>query len=173
MMNKEEFAQAANYWHERDAVAKKMPREELQAEILRVIGANNTCALATGCGDFVRCTPIEYSYNDGCFWLFSEGGEKFRALAENANVSLAIYAHYAGFDKLESLQVMGRAEVVDAFSLRYNEQLAKKGLSPDAVRRMPHALHLICIQPSRFECLCAAFKKRGYDSRQTYAVAAK
>ena len=25
------------------------------------IRANNTCALATGAGSYVRCTPIEYS----------------------------------------------------------------------------------------------------------------
>ena len=31
------------------------------------IQRGNTCALATGAGDYVRCTPIEYSYHDGCF----------------------------------------------------------------------------------------------------------
>ncbi len=41
------------------------------------IQANNTCALATAAGDFVRCTPLEYTYHDDCFWIFfSEGGEK-------------------------------------------------------------------------------------------------
>lgn len=39
------------------------------------ISDNNVCALATGTGDYVRCTPLEYSYHDGKFWIFSEGGE--------------------------------------------------------------------------------------------------
>ena len=47
------------------------------------VNSNNTCTLATGTGDYVRCTPIEYSYHDGKFWMFSEGGEKFIGLEKN------------------------------------------------------------------------------------------
>ena len=54
-----------------------MPKDELQRAVEKYIGENNTCALARGAGDFVRCTPIEYSYHDGKFRMFSEGGEKF------------------------------------------------------------------------------------------------
>lgn len=55
--------------------------------------ANKTCALATGAGEFVRCTPIEYTYHHGAFWMFSEGGEKFAALEKNKNVCLAIFVN--------------------------------------------------------------------------------
>lgn len=44
----------------------------------------------------MRCTPIEYSYHDGRFWMFSEGGEKFIGLEKNENVCLAIYDKYDG-----------------------------------------------------------------------------
>ena len=67
-----------------------MPEEALKQAVEKYIQENNTCALATGSGDYVRCTPIEYSYHDGKFWMFSEGGEKFIGLEKNANVSLAI-----------------------------------------------------------------------------------
>ena len=39
----------------------------------------------------VRCTPLEYSYHDGCFGIFTESGEKFIGLEKNKNVSLAVF----------------------------------------------------------------------------------
>lgn len=41
---------------------------------------HHICALAAGAGDFIRCTPIEYNWVNQAFWLFSEGGLKFRAI---------------------------------------------------------------------------------------------
>lgn len=77
-MTHEEYQTAANYWKNKNRV--EMPKEQLKQIITEYIQANNTCALATGTGDYVRCTPIEYSYHDGKFWIFSEGGEKFVGL---------------------------------------------------------------------------------------------
>lgn len=57
-----------------------MPQEALKKAVSDYIAQNNTCALATGIGDYVRCTPIEYSFHDGKFWMFSEGGKKFVGL---------------------------------------------------------------------------------------------
>ena len=62
-MTHEEFEQAAQYWNRKEQTA--MPKEALQQAMEDYINANNTCALATGTGDYVRCTPIEYSYHDG------------------------------------------------------------------------------------------------------------
>ena len=90
-----------------------MPKEALKQAIDAYVNANNTCALATGTGDYVRCTPIEYSFHDGKFWMFSEGGEKFIGLEKNANVCLAIYDKYDGFGNLKSVQIMGKAEMVE------------------------------------------------------------
>ena len=90
-MTQQEWKQAAEYWEKKDTDSIKMDRDRLKQAIEEYIQANNTCALATGAGDFVRCTPIEYSYHDGCFWMFSEGGRKFEGLSQNLNVCLAIY----------------------------------------------------------------------------------
>lgn len=48
---------AARYWDEKDAGSVKLDRARLQAMAEDYISANNTCALATGTGDYVRCTP--------------------------------------------------------------------------------------------------------------------
>ena len=90
-------------------------KKKLKKTVLEYINSNNTCALATGTGDYVRCTPIEYSYHDGKFWMFSEGGEKFIGLEKNENVCLAIYDKYDGADNLKSIQVIGKADLDGTF----------------------------------------------------------
>ena len=82
-MTTEEYQAAARYWEEKDAVSVKLEQDTLRAMAEKYIQSNNTCALATGTGDYVRCTPIEYSWHDHCFWMFSEGGKKFIGLGNN------------------------------------------------------------------------------------------
>ena len=77
-MTHEQYEQAAQFWNKKEQI--QMPEKFLKQAIEKYVLENNTCALATGTG---RCTPIEYSYHDGKFWLFSEGGEKFIGLEKN------------------------------------------------------------------------------------------
>ena len=165
-MTHEEFQQAAQYWNRKEQTA--MPKEALQQAMEDYINANNTCALATGTGDYVRCTPIEYSYHDGKFWMFSEGGEKFIGLEKNANVCLAIFDKYDGFGKLKSIQVMGKAEIVEPFSDTYCAHAAYKKIPIVALQKLETPMNLICVTPVKAEVLCSEFKEDGYSSRQTY-----
>ena len=71
-----DYERAAGFWLEKDAGAKRMGRDALKSEAEKYILSHNTCALAAASGGFVRCTPMEYTYRDGSFWLFSEGGLK-------------------------------------------------------------------------------------------------
>ena len=103
-----DYDEQARYWIEKEAASKGMEKEKLKEWIEAFIKERNTCALATASSDFVRCTPIEYNYLDGAFYLFSEGGLKFIGLKENKYVSLAIYDAYDGFGNLKGLQVQGR-----------------------------------------------------------------
>lgn len=63
-MTKEEYQAAIHYWEEKDAVSVKLEPGKLRSMVEEYIQANNTCALATGTGNYVRCTPIEYSWHD-------------------------------------------------------------------------------------------------------------
>lgn len=164
-MTQEEFQAAADYWKKKERT--EMPREQVRKVVMDYITGNNSCALATGTGDYVRCTPIEYSYHDGKFWMFSEGGEKFIGLAKNANVCLAIYDKYAGFGELKSIQVMGKATLVEPFSEAYNAHAAYKKIPLDALKKLNPPMHLICVEPVRMEVLFSDFKKAGFDMRQT------
>ncbi len=127
-MTHEEYKAAANHWNQKDATSEKMPKAQLLEEIDKYIQGNNTCALATGYGDFIRCTPIEYSWHNESFWMFSEGGQKFVGLEENKNVCLAIYDRYDGFGKLKGMQVSGNAEIIEPFSAEYITGTASRTL---------------------------------------------
>lgn len=165
-MTHEEFTQAAEYWKQKERV--RMPEQDLKEAIYKYIQANNTCALATGTGNYVRCTPLEYSFHDDKFWIFSEGGEKFIGLEKNNQVCLAIYDPYKGFANLKSIQVMGKAELIEPFSDVYTAHAAYKKIPVEALKKLPTPLYLICVTPLKIEALSANFQKEGYDMRQEY-----
>lgn len=163
-----DYKKAQNFWKEKDAQAVKADaaavREKMEAYIL----ANDTCALATGAGDFIRNTPIEYSYHDGCFWMFSEGGDKFIGLESNPNVCIAVFDKYTGHKSLKGLQVMGMASIVEPFSEEYNAHAAVKKIPLDALRRLDPPMNLIKVKPVRADYLDSDFTKDGCSSRQQY-----
>ena len=142
-MTHEQFEQAAQYWNKKEKIT--MPEEALKQAVEKYIHENNTCALATGSGDYVRCTPIEYSYHDGKFWMFSEGGEKFIGLE----------------------QIMGRAEIIEPFSDSYNAHAEYKKIPLEALKKLEHPMNLICVTPARIDALFSDLKKDGYSIRQT------
>ncbi|MCD7717218.1 MAG: pyridoxamine 5'-phosphate oxidase family protein [Lachnospiraceae bacterium] len=167
-MTHEEYQTAANHWLEKDADSKKMPTDQLWTAINEYIRSNNTCAFATGSGSFIRCTPIEYAWHDGAFWMFSEGGQKFVGLEDNKNVCLAIYDRYDGFGKLKGMQVTGRAEIIEPFSEEYIYAAEWKKIPVDVLKKLPFIMNLIKICPKEIEFLNSDFKEAGYDSRQHY-----
>ena len=161
-----DYDAAAEYWIQKDKNSARMPKEELLVAMEQFIKAHNTCALATGAGDFVRCTPIEYNYVDGAFYLLSEGGLKFRALRDNKNVCLAIFESYSGFGNLKGMQVSGKADMVEPYSDEYNRLLEIKKIPLEAIKKLPQQLHLVKITPTVIDYLNSDFKKDGFDSRQ-------
>ena len=157
---------AENHWIEKDKESVHMDQVELKERIERFVGEHNTCALATASGDFVRCTPIEYTYVDEVFYLFSEGGLKFRALRDNNHVGLAIYEPYGGFSQLRSLQVMGLADMIEPFSEEYIKMLDHKKIPVDAIKKKPQPMNLIRISPESYDYLDSDLKKEGFGIRQ-------
>jgi nitroimidazol reductase NimA-like FMN-containing flavoprotein (pyridoxamine 5'-phosphate oxidase superfamily) len=161
-----DYEKVASYWKEKDKETVKMDSESLLKKIIEFISSHNTCALAVASGDFVRCTPIEYNYVDGSFYLFSEGGLKFKALKDNKNVCLAVYEEYKGFGKLKGLQVTGKAEIIEPWSEEYLKLLVFKKIPEATMRKLPEPMNLIKIVPTVMEFLCSDLKNDGYYSRQ-------
>jgi uncharacterized protein YhbP (UPF0306 family) len=161
-----DYEKATDYWKNKDKDAVKMDREELLQRIETFLSKHKVCALATGTGDFVRCTPIEYNYVGGFFYLFSEGGLKFKALEKNKNVCLAIFEENFTFGKLAGLQVTGRAEIVEPWSDEYIKIAEYKKIPIEALKKLPEPMNLIKIVPTVYDFLSSDLKKEGYSSRQ-------
>ncbi len=166
-MNKEEYEKAANFWKSKET--KKMPIEQLKPFVEDYLASNSVCALATGAGDFIRCTPLEYSYHDGKFWIFTEGGEKFIGLEKNDNVSLAVFDKNPSFNGLKSVQVSGKAKIIEEMSSEYVTHAEYKKIPVASLQRLidqGHSMHLLCVEPLKMDVLFSDFKKQGYDVRQ-------
>lgn len=149
---------------------KEMKRKELIDEINKFIINHNTCTLATGSGDFVRNTPIEYTYYKDNFYFISEGGFKFKGILQNPNVCIAIFNNYTAMNELKGMQIGGKSEIIPTWSEEYIELIKFKGLNIEVLKNLPVNLNLIKVVPEVFEFLNTDFKEKGKDSKQYYFI---
>ena len=161
-----DFEHFQNFWIEQQKSAVHMDREAALAHMQEFIKKHNTCGFATGYGDYVRCTPIEYTYMDNEFWFVSEGGSKFIGLEKNRNVSLAIFEYYGDVKDSHGMQVMGRAELYDHESDEFKKLLAFKGIPYDAIKAAKVKVAVVRVIPQVYEMYDTDFVKQGYDVRQ-------
>ena len=76
-------------------------------------------------------------------------------------------AKYDGAGNLKSIQVMGKAELVEPFSDTYNKHAKIKKIPVEALKKLASPMNIICVTPVKMEVLFSEFKKNGYSSRQT------
>lgn len=166
-MTHEQFLKAASLWKERDAASVHLPEKELRPRIDRFLTGHRVLSLACAAGDFVRCTPLEYTWHDGCLWIFSEGGQKFLALEQNPHVGIAVYEQSPEFGALASLQIQGTAQIIEPFSDAYNREAEFRKIPLEVLRKLPTPMHLLCITPGEMTLLDSSLKQEGYGSRQS------
>lgn len=159
-----DYDKASRFWDDKDSNNTKLNKDELNILIDNYINSHNTCCLATGFGTNIRCTPIEYNYYNGYFYLISEGGHKFSNLKNNKNVALAIYDSYKGFQECNGMQINGVAEIIDENSKEYEEIFLKKKISLEALKKLNHPMYLIKIKPIEINFLSSEFKKMGLNT---------
>ena len=145
-------------------------KKELKDEVNKFIEIHNTCTLATGSGDFVRNTPIEYTYYKDKFYFISEGGFKFKGILQNPNVCIAIFNNYTSMDELKGIQISGKSQVIPEWSDEYIELIKFKELNIESLKNLHVNLNLIKVAPEVFEFLNTDFKEKGMDSKQYYFV---
>lgn len=178
-LNEQELRETDNFWE--DKPHKAGEPDEIENWFENFVSTHNTCALATAfiedehCESdenifenklMIRNTPVEYSYHDGCFWIFSEGGHKFRGIVQNGNVCLTVYDDYSGFGKLRSAQIQGKAELVKPFSSEYTAAAEFRKIPITALQKLDHPMHLIKVVPAHIDILNSEFKESGLDARQ-------
>ncbi len=147
-----------------------VPKELLKNYIEKFINEHNTLALATGKDGWVRCTPLDYVYMDGMFYIISEGGLKCKGIWQNENVSACIYDIYQTMENLKGMQITGMATFVEPFGKEYNKVFAARNISVEKIDQMPCALYLIKICPVKYEILNSDFNKDGYDVKQVLEI---
>lgn len=157
---------AANHWIDQEPSETRMPLPELKAHIEEFIGARKICALACAGNGIVRNTPVEYVFARGAFWIFSEGGLKYRALEACPDVCLAIFDENPTFGQLKSLQVTGTAEVVEPFGEEYAHACELRGLPIERLKKFPFVMNVIKVVPTRYDLLESSLKAEGFSSRQ-------
>ena len=144
-----------------------MPADMLGREVDSFISRHTTLALATGGGARIRCTPLEYLYLDGVFYIISEGGLKFSNIQDNSNVSVSIFDEYTDSTQpLSGLQMYGVAEQVAFGSSEYWQILNLRGVTPEVLEDLPVTLFVLRIVPMTYEYLNSTFANAGYDARQ-------
>lgn len=143
----------------------KMPREELKAYVEKFLAEHNTCALSTGYNNLVRCTPLEYTYDDGYMYILSEGGFKFANLLLNDNVSISIYEPFQGMNTLLGMQITGKAKIIEDGCEEYKAYLEYRKINED---KLPSPLHLIRIEVECAEILSHELNKMGYGVKHYY-----
>lgn len=143
-----------------------MPTDALKARIDAFLEAHNTLALATGCGKWVRCTPLEYLRVDGRLYILTEGGLKFKGIWWNGAISAAVFDSYAGMASLAGLQMMGTAVYIDPLSDEYRSVIEARGVQLQQLQQMPAMLHAVRLDITRYELLDGALRSDGYAARQ-------
>ena len=164
-----DYKAAADFWLKKDKDAVKMPPDALAKELDAFLKEQKVCTLAAADGDFIRCTPLTYAYLDGKFYIFSEGGLKFRALEKNKNVALEVHAEYHGVGSAKSVQVTGVAEVIGADDRDFVARADAAGMNGASLKKM--GLVLIVVTAERLEYLNSTLRERGYCPRQSLALA--
>lgn len=170
-MTEEEYEQAASFWTRKDEKETKLNRDALYDWIDAFLSSHKVLALAAASADFIRCTPLEYSWHDGALWIFTEGGLKFRALKANKKVSAAVFEQNTGFGSLKSAQIQGIAEIIDLFSEAYSAEAALRKIPIKTLKKLPEPMWLIKIIPDEITFLNSEFKEAGYGSRQIWRAA--
>lgn len=167
-MTDKQYAQAESFWTRKDEAEKKLDADSLYGWIDEFLSANKVLALATAAEDFIRCTPLEYSWHDRALWIFTEGGLKFKALRENKHVAAAVFETNASFGGLKALQIEGTAELVELFSDEYKNAAEFRKIPLEALKKLGEPMWLLKIMPTEITCLNSDFKKDGFGSRQIW-----
>jgi len=112
---------------------KKISAEELKVLIREFLREHKDGSLATCMSNIPRCSPVQYVVGDNMnIYIFSAGGEKFKAISENPNVCLLVNTDYINFRQIKGVQIFGTATSSLMDPLLFDE--AKK-FHPD-----PHVL---------------------------------
>ncbi|MFP4016882.1 MAG: pyridoxamine 5'-phosphate oxidase family protein [Halanaerobiales bacterium] len=93
---------------------RKMNSIELKEHIIEFLKEHREASLATCLNNIPRSSPVQYFLGEDMnIYIFSAGGEKFRAIAENHNVCLLVNTEYINYRRIKGVQIFGKARTSD------------------------------------------------------------
>jgi uncharacterized protein YhbP (UPF0306 family) len=99
-------------------------RQELEVEIADYLRKNHPCTLATCGSDGVpRVSVVDYVNDALIIYIFSEGGGKFKNLAENRKVAVGIGTSARTITSVRGLNIQGIAEIFTEDQPEFNYAL--------------------------------------------------
>ncbi|WP_298589874.1 pyridoxamine 5'-phosphate oxidase family protein [uncultured Megasphaera sp.] len=132
------------------------------------LAGHNTGVLSTGWGQEIHGTPMEYVYEKGTFYFFSEGGRKFIYLYRNRHAAFSVCDAFTDVQHLAGLQAEGRVRFIEPDDEAYPRIAALKGIAPQRLAAMPVVLHVIALDVTRMTFVWSGFLKTRRALRQTY-----
>lgn len=164
-----DYIKASEYW--KNKVKSVAPDDVILSTVNSILSGFRHCTLATASDGEVDSTPVHYIYMDECIYIFSEGGDKFRHLMKNKNVSISVFNHDGDFGNIHSVQVYGIASIVEELSAEYMKAVDNSvyKLNAEYLKKraeMGEAIHLIKIVPNKYKVTDSNFKKDGFDINQ-------
>ncbi len=144
------------------------PDEAVLQAMEAFLAGHNTGVLSTGWGQEVHGTPIEYVYEKGTFYFFSEGGRKFINLYRNRHAAFSVCDAFTDVQHLAGLQAEGSVRFIEPDDEAYPRIAARKGIAPQRLAAMPVVLHVIALDVAQMSFVWSGFLKAGRSLRQTY-----
>lgn len=157
-------AQAFQARENRQASSDEAVLEAMEA----FLAGHNTGVLSTGWGREVHGTPIEYVYEKGTFYFFSEGGRKFIYLYRNHHAAFSVCDTFTDIQHLAGLQAEGSVRFIEPGDKEYRRIADLKGITPQRLAAMPVVLHVIALDVTRMTFVWSGFLKTRRSLCQTY-----
>lgn len=149
------------------SLSKRVLKEKIEGFLL----TQPVCVLATCLNDMPRASAVEF-FPDGLnLYILTEGGTKLKNIKKNPQVSVEIFAPYAGWANVQGLQVSAIAETGKKGSriFREAEQAYSKRRSQEHAV-LPDFINVIKITPVQMEYIDMRLDRRGYSVRQVLKI---
>jgi nitroimidazol reductase NimA-like FMN-containing flavoprotein (pyridoxamine 5'-phosphate oxidase superfamily) len=162
-------------WVEPPWSDKKLPREQLEDRIQKLMGSLNMCVLSTFGANGPMASPIEY-YMDGLdvYILPDPGTPKLKAMQKDPRTSLAVHQPYHGWHSACGAQFFGRAEIIEPHApgwdhgmkiFRWHEWMSDLGMDAST----PFERQVVKIVPDKILYTETWLWKQGYSAKQRWS----
>jgi len=151
-------------------ISRRLPAEELETRILKILGERRMCVLSTARDNVPRSTPILYRAKGFNLYMAGEPGLKLGNIKLNPRVSVGIFdpkGEYSDdWHDFVGLQISGKAKLFGKEDPGFLEAFRLFG-RPEAWAEHWYGM-MIEVVPDKIELLSMALKNEDYAARQIW-----